>query len=608
MRNNLKTYFNIIIRMFLSIVSAISICLKVTIPEKYHATGLFGRVLELFDVGLDGNVMVFSCVLVLVLLLCFRLEKLKDRSKWISYVLAAIFSIFTVIGKSYASLNSWDYLFHDFYQFIFALFVLSGYSIFFYSLCRWIFELVDKGVLSEKESKDRFEIRRGTFWKIYLIIFLCWIPYLLVFYPGSVPYDGYYQLNMFYGYNPASNHHPWLSTLVIGGITAAGRIISDNFGVFLYILMQSLFCTFTFTAVCCKIMTYTVAQWFKVAVVLYFAILPVWGAYAQTLMKDVMYYGIFALFGIFYIEFFEKKACLSKKKMVAFLITGCLLVQYRNEGIYIIGVSVFLLLFAVQKRKIGMILAFIMIFHVAFNSFVLPFMGVSEGSKKEMLSVPFQQTARYVSLYENELTNKEIDIIDHVLSYSVIKEKYNPINSDPVKNSFRHPSKQSFMEYVKVWLHQFKKHPSCYIQATLNNCFGYFYPGYIQNSISNMQFYIKGEPLATGDLNIHYVHANSVRNVLANYSLLWFKLPGISLLLYPGTYTWLLLICFGTLMRDKKYKECIAGSLPLFTIAICLISPVNGYLRYMLPVMVFMPLMVAFTINSVWEGNIEYSL
>lgn len=204
-----------------------------------------------------------------------------------------------------------------------------------------------------------------------------------------------------------------------------------------------------------------------------------------------------------------------------------------------------------------------MMFHIVFNSLLLPLMEVSEGSKKEMLSVPFQQTARYVSLYENELTDEEIDIIDHVLDYSVIREKYNPINSDPVKDSYKYPSKQDFMKYVKVWIHQFKQHPSSYVQATLNNCFGYFYPGYIQNSISNMQFYIKGEPLATGDQDIHYVCGNNVRNVLMAYSLLWFKLPGISLLLYPGTYTWLLLICLGTLIRHKKYKECVAGSLHL---------------------------------------------
>ena len=84
---------------------------------------------------------------------------------------------------------------------------------------------------------------------------------------------------------------------------------------------------------------------------LYFAVLLVWGAYAQTLMKDVVYYGVFALFGILYIEFLEQKEYLAKKKMIALLILGCLLVQYRNEGIYIIGASLVFLLLVVKKEK-----------------------------------------------------------------------------------------------------------------------------------------------------------------------------------------------------------------------------------------------------------------
>ena len=66
---------------------------------------------------------------------------------------------------------------------------------------------------------------------LFFLFILCWLPYLVIFYPGSVPYDGYLQLNMFYGIDPATNHHPWFSTLVMGSLHWIGGHVSDNFGV-----------------------------------------------------------------------------------------------------------------------------------------------------------------------------------------------------------------------------------------------------------------------------------------------------------------------------------------------------------------------------------------
>ena len=84
-----------------------------------------------------------------------------------------------------------------------------------------------------------------------------------------------------------------------------------------------------------------------------------------------------------------------------------------------------------------------------------PQLGVEKGSVKEVLSIPFQQTARYIKEYPEEVTLKEKKAINDILSYDGIKENYNPEISDFVKNTFREGSEDKLDEYFKVWFEMF---------------------------------------------------------------------------------------------------------------------------------------------------------
>ena len=55
----------------------------------------------------------------------------------------------------------------------------------------------------------------------------------------------------------------------------------------------------------------------------------------------------------------------------------------------------------------------------------MPVNKITPSSIRETLSIPFQQTARYVSNYEDEVTEKEKKTIDKVLVYDTLKDDYN---------------------------------------------------------------------------------------------------------------------------------------------------------------------------------------
>lgn len=85
-----------------------------------------------------------------------------------------------------------------------------------------------------------------------------------------------------------------------------------------------------------------------------------------------------------------------------------------------------------------------------------------------MLSLPFQQTARFVSEYESEITDEERAVIDRVLIYDQLADRYRPDLSDPVKAVYRKESTAAErIAYLKVWVGLALRHPACCLSATL---------------------------------------------------------------------------------------------------------------------------------------------
>jgi len=111
----------------------------------------------------------------------------------------------------------------------------------------------------------------------------------------------------------------------------------------------------------------------------------------------------------------------------------------------------------------------------AFNFVVHSILDVPKGEITEALSIPFQQTARYVFEYPDEVTEAEMVAIDLVLPYDIIADSYNPKLSDPIKGKMKSgASKKDYLTYAKTWLLMGIKKAGVYIAATWNNINGYF--------------------------------------------------------------------------------------------------------------------------------------
>ena len=232
-----------------------------------------------------------------------------------------------------------------------------------------------------------------------------------------------------------------------------GRNIGcQNVGIAVYLLFTLLFTSGVF-AICFYWMhKKNTKYWIRFTGLAFYGLFPIWSAYARTAVKDTLFYPIFVLFVLFIFDIVlePEKIFDSKVKSILFLIVSLLLCLVRHNGFYILIFTMPFCIVGVKKYRRQLIVLFIIMvaFWEVYQKAILPMAGVKPGGKQEMLSIPFQQTARYVKYYGNDVSTEEEKVIRKVLDYDTIGKNYDPDLSDPVKNTYKQKD-----EYLKDYSH-----------------------------------------------------------------------------------------------------------------------------------------------------------
>ena len=502
----------------------------------------------------------------------------------------ALFSVFLLLGKSYEQTDSLYSVFGSPLRVCLSVMVFCGYWVFFAVLLSALFQWTDHRfeMPSSREAPLSKKAARMVYFLYFGLIFAGWLPCLILCYPGSVTPDGANQLAQFFGIIPATNNHPWFSTVLMGAVVSLGP--SQEAGLFLYELFQSLVCAAVYAAVCWQIRVQTGRRSGAVLALLYFVLVPTWSSFAQAILKDTLFCGVLTGFFLCVVLFIQRRGHCGVPVWAGLFLFALLSTLLRNNLLYFALPMIFLLMIAVKSRRGRAVLAAMGIalggLYMIWDRIALPAMGVAPGSVAEMFSIPFQQTARYAIQYEDELTAEEIAVIDSVLDYDAIVTRYDPRVSDPVKNTY-HGTPEALREYWGLWLRQGLRHPSVYVSATLNGAFGYFLPGYRYGGLGGNAFYMHSDY----GIEPEYSHPQAV-SLLSKAGRLWAYTPVLMLINSAGAHCWLLILCTAALLRKRKSVDLLI-TLPLwFAFGVCCLSPVNGLVRYALPIMASAPLLM----------------
>ncbi len=472
-------------------------------------------------------------------------------------------------------------------------------------------------------------------------IALAWLPYWLAFFPGSLPWDGVRSMNQFTTEAPLENHHPVMMNALYAGLMTVGRSVwSDNFGLFLIVAFQYVVCVIAFALVVRKLVVWRVPRWIVWAALLFFCLCPMWGAFAQAAFKDTLFNGLFCLFVLSLVNVCgcgrdgAGEGAPRTRDWVLFAAASLVLAFARNNGVYLVAAAtVVLAVFAaVRGRSTGRgvrkgassarrdaigtacasgsgvrtraraaapalaVLCVVVVAWAGATRVAWPALGIDVREDKEMLSVPLQQTARYFAECPNEVTDEQYAAIDAVLPADQLASLYNPDLSDPVKEAMRVPKGNMTSDqrnaYFAAWAQMGAAHPGVYVRATVANTYAYFYPfAIIGQDMDRPVFplYIQGLPI-NQTFDVHYVSPEPVREAAGDVLVDMLSMPVVRVMFSPALYVLALLALCACATARRRWRALVCAVPFAVLLATVLLGPLNGHLRYIMPIAAALPL------------------
>lgn len=233
------------------------------------------------------------------------------------------------------------------------------------------------------------------------------------------------------------------------------------------------------------------------------------------------------------------------------------------------------------------------------SGFIEYYYHVEQDSPKEMFSLPFQQTARYVRDYGTEVTEDEKQAIEKVLDYNSLAEIYSEVTADPVKTTYHAQNTKELMDYFTVWFRQFLKHPVCYIESFWNQNY-YIFSLDTDNIVYNKNCHVGEEiKMESGLLDVVYFEIpewmHGIDSVMVSYYSLMTRFPIIGMFSNVAFYIILMIVIIVYMLHDKcKWELLVMFPLLLSFFTVLLAPQIMNQPRYAFPIIYAMPTAVAF--------------
>lgn len=528
------------------------------------------------------------------------------RLKICCILLAALFATFEVIGNSIDTYLNLSGIIESKITIMKSIIKWFGYLIIIYGILVNIFiKLENKEFTNDKIIW--FTSNKRTFFGVWGLIFVAWLPYFLNYYPGVITADSMGQMCQSLGIYNLTNHHPVFHTFFISIAMHIGKLLGNyNLGVAIYSIVQMLVASGIFSFTIYYMAKRGVDSRFRILILLFYAFYPVNALYSITMWKDIPFAVAMLVFTIMMTEIAINQEHFMKSKMknVLLVISMLLVILFRNNGFYVVLLTIPCLFIFAKKyyKKLIIISCVVLGFYMIWKGPVFSLFNIEQGSSREALSIPLQQFARITKYNSDTLTEEEKWRIYKYLPTDNLAELYTPKISDPVKNNF---SNEGFADdkigLVKLYVKLAIEYPRATIESFLCNNFGYWYPEAIHWVVGREVFTTTQEK--EQELDLKNTPIAELENLERFDSLLDRRdLPLNSMLYSIGFTFWIVLTMLLYAIYKKKYNLIIMY-IPLAILWLTTnASPVFGEYRYIYSMFTCLPLLIGIHFRN--EKNI----
>ena len=554
----------------------------------------------------------------------FDNSKLTSKS-FINAAISIILTAITLIGKCYKIDNTLNTMVDSGAQILKFAILSIGYYLIYYAIIKKITSIKIKPEIKKKSLRQQKIEKILNKYQIVIaiiIILLCWMPYVINYYPGASTGDTFDCLSQFFHRDESwsiktmnlinqdvyiNKHHPPLFTVVLGLIFKLGNHFKNfTLGALIYTILQIGLLLLIFSYMLHYMKKNKVPLWIRMSSIFFIGLTPTIAAHAITAIKDTPSAIFTLLYVIFLVQIVRNYDSIfkSKLKTILLIIVMILVLTLRNNGFFTIILSFPFLIILYNKKwkKILLVLILPLILFGMYDKLLLPSLNVTDASIKEVLTVPFMQVARVVKYNSSKISYKDEEIINKVLNYDAMKNNYNPDLADSIKDTYnKDATKQDLKDFFGIWLKYLKKYPLVYLESLINSTYGYFFPEvgerYATLAVDarvGTNTYINITPREKYKDARQISH--QINQIQASFPFLWF-------FNHVAFYDWFLIFSFLYIIRKKQYKYLIPLAPLLSVLLVCLASPVNGSFRYILPIVFSVPIIL--TIDYfVYKNNI----
>lgn len=550
-------------------------------------------------------------------------EKMKRKSKF-SYhkrnligimILAFSLSILQVIGYSFSKENSWDMWFKDGRSFSIFILIILVIGVIFGGIISVFWKSLDHASQNLNYNKN---MQRKNLLIIAGVLFICWVPYLIIFYPCSANADVMDQLGQFFHIDSMcwtqkyvelpdpenslwNNHHPVFHTLILGVFAQIGKQIGNiELGIFLLVILQAILMALVFSYSIIYIREEGASKRICIGIMIFFMLWPIHGITATTLCKDTLFNVLILYNTIQILKILKTPQILDDtKKVVLNIFTFILMGLLRNNGLYLLLLllPVMLVLLKKYKKKVIILIGVPILFLGIFMPrIIFPMLKIAPGSEREMLSIPFQQIVRVMK--EKTVEQEDLRVIEKTLAYEGenyrdIVKRYNPRVADSVKNAYNlRLTTSEKTRFLKVWLKYLVRYPGVYFQAAINNEYQYIY---YERNVKGNTVYLYYNGISIGNRSLLGIKNNSkfkgVRDSLYNTIKKVQSSKVFGWIFNIGFYMCLLIVLMGKSLVNQEYRLFWGFSLIMGNILINFLSPIV-YMRYAYYFIVSIPLYI----------------
>ncbi len=614
--NNMDTY------KYAGVINGKKICEMIL---TIYATCSMSYVLNLMTAGSGFSQSAFSILLFLLLFAgvhyvidkLARIEDGKQRRRRIGYVFVTGFLLGLAFVMGY-QLRMQGMTLLGVKGKLLILLAAGGISVALSPFVSGWFALLDgrKSTDAQEAAATGAKAMHGG--KVFLIsmavIFCCWIPVFLAYYPAIMSYDFNRQSIWAYqGYIWFTTHHPLIHTFLIKCFFDLGKTIgSYEIAMALFSLMQMLILSAVYAYSCSMIGRLTRKKWTVAVTVLFFALLPLHSVMVLCMTKDVLFGAFFLLFLLLLLE---RKMCAGRRLLpdIALVFTGILMLLFRNNAVYAFVVFALFWLLWSKKERISVLVLCVLITAggIGVNAGMKAVMGAGEGSEAEKYSVFMQQMCRTARNHENTLTEEEWAILNYYVPCEYWHD-YNPAIADSIKGNVTVTAFQNWKDDIpqmlKDWAKIGLRYPNDYIDAFLELTMGYWFP----DDVSHAEVLGYGEDSHYGLIYTFNASASEVFEGVESHSYLpglqkWYQkivngnayydMPVLSNLFKPAFYCWVLVLVMISFIYRRQKGKLVLCMLPFWYLMTLFLGPVVN-IRYVYPIIAAVPLLLSWLFGS----------